>query len=174
MSTFCDNCGKYVSDFTKFCSECGAENRAYRGARNSGDVPSTNRVSENTGANLSPAAAPLVQNVSGKGKIVIPYQLMSEEEKMVRKPMSEKNKVQVESDEKGKRKEIKLKIAVKKAELAGLTNGGAWVLIIVGVITAIIVIGIVLILVGLYILHKNSKKTEKLNKEIAFLEAELD
>ena len=75
---------------------------------------------------------------------------------------------------KEKQKEIKLKIAAKKAELAGLTNGGAWVLIIVGLITAIIGIGIVLILIGLYIMHTNSKKTEKLTKEIAKLEAELD
>jgi hypothetical protein len=32
----------------------------------------------------------------------------------------------------------------------------------------------VLILIGLYIMHTNSKKTEKLTKEIAKLEAELD
>ena len=72
------------------------------------------------------------------------------------------------------KKEIRLKIAAKKAELAGLTNGGAWVLIIVGLITAIILIGIVLIIIGLAIMHDNSKKTEKLTKEIAELEAELD
>jgi len=145
---FCQKCGTENKDGSTFCNSCGA--------------------------NLFPAAVPLVQNVSGKGKIVIPYQLMSEEEKMARKLMSEKNKVQVESDEKGKRKEIKLKIAAKKAELAGLTNGGAWVLIIVGLITAIIGIGIVLILIGLYIMHTNSRKTEKLTKDIAELEAELD
>jgi hypothetical protein len=72
------------------------------------------------------------------------------------------------------KKEIKLKIAAKKTELAGLTNGGAWVLIIVGLITTIIGIGIVLIIIGLYIMHTNSKKNEKLTKEIAELEAELD
>ena len=51
------------------------------------------------------------------------YQLMSEKEKMDRKLKAEKeNKVQVESDGKERRKEIKLKIAEKKGELAGLLS----------------------------------------------------
>jgi len=72
------------------------------------------------------------------------------------------------------KKEIKLKIAEKKAELAGLSNGGAWVFLIVGLITAIIVIGIPLIIIALVIMHNNNSKEVALTKEIAELEAELD
>jgi uncharacterized membrane protein YvbJ len=75
---------------------------------------------------------------------------------------------------KEEQKRIKFKMVEKKAELAGLTNSGAWVLIIVGVLTAIFVVGLILILVGLYIMHTNTKKKEELNREIAKLEAELD
>lgn len=72
------------------------------------------------------------------------------------------------------KKEIKLKIAEKKAELAGLSNGGAWLFLIIGLVTAIFLIGIPLIIIALVVMHNNSHKTAALTKEIAELEAELD
>jgi uncharacterized membrane protein YvbJ len=70
-------------------------------------------------------------------------------------------------------KEIKAKIAEKKAELAGISNGGAWVFLIIGLLTAIFLIGIVLIIIALVIMHNNQKNIEKLTKEIAELENQL-
>lgn len=69
--------------------------------------------------------------------------------------------------------DTKITIARKKAELAEISNGGAWVFIIVGILTSFFLFGIPLILIGLYVMHKNHYKTAELTKDISILEAGL-